>query len=323
MTATELWGHIGGFEAHNRSRRLSPRTLAIYDLALRSFREWCAEQHSPDAEITAQIIREYISHRLDKGYAGTTVRSDVATIRAMFNWLVADEVIEASMNPMRLVKNPRIRLPDIHPLTADQVREFLDAFDQASVTDYRNYTLSVLLLDTGLRAGEVVALRLGDVDLDKSRIKVNHAKGNKTRTVFLGETTTKLLRHYIDYCRPWLRKDGSDVLFPLRQKSDGRGNKQAQMTVKYLSTKIRNKFDQVGIERCNSSTHRLRHTFATNFIRAEGNLLVLQKLLGHADLEMTKRYVTLIDEDLQQAHRMASPVDRFNLPAPAPPGRTA
>jgi len=71
--------------------------------------------------------------------------------------------------------------------------------------------------------------------------------------------------------------------------------------------------DEVGIARNNSSAHRLRHTFGYNFAKAGGSVLVLQRLLGHSKLEMTRRYVYLGEEDLQEAYRKASPVDRMAL----------
>ena len=85
------------------------------------------------------------------------------------------------------------------------------------------------------------------------------------------------------------------------------------MGVNYLSEIMRKKMDEAGIPRANSSAHRLRHTFAVNFLRGGGGAFHLQRLLGHSTLTMTKRYVMLADEDLAEAHRKASPMDRMIL----------
>jgi len=102
--------------------------------------------------------------------------------------------------------------------------------------------------------------------------------------------------------------NGQPTLFP-----PTKGAKGSQLHINYLSALIRVKMDEAGIDRMRSSGHRLRHPFATNFVRAGGNVIALQRLLGHSSLAMTRRYITLVESDLAEAARKASPVDRMAL----------
>jgi len=241
---------------------------------------------------------------LAEGKKRLTVRAELTALRAFFSFLIFDEVIAADQNPMRLVVDPKGPLPEIVPLTMVETHRLLDSFDQDVSVEWRNYVMCLLILDTGLRVSEVARLRIED--LNECRIRVQ-GKGRKSRTVFMGRKMTMVLMEYIERCRPEIC-NGHGTLFPPSTRST-----YPTMRSHYVSEMIRKKMDEAGIPRMNSSGHRLRHTFAANFVTAGGNVFALQRLLGHSKLDMTRRYVYLVDDDLAEAHRKASPVDRMAL----------
>lgn len=306
MTAARFWREQTAFEAYNRSRNLSSSTIKSYGQELRQFHRWFIERHGSAAKVTARRIREYMAARFARGNKPGSVRASITALRSFYRFLMKDKAIVADQNPMPLVESPRMSTPEIRPLSTEEIRRLLDSFDKDRLLGYRNFVICLLILDTGLRIGEVTRLGLGDVSLDKGSIKVK-GKGNKKRTVFVGEKMSAILEDYIYNCRRWFANE-HDTLFPPAKWSPN-----AEMRPHTLSEIIRKKMDQAGIPRCNSSGHRLRHTFAANFVRAGGNLFALKRLLGHTRLEMTMRYVLLIQEDLAEAHRKASPVDRMSL----------
>jgi len=306
VKAQNLRRHLDAFHAYNLARNLSPRTLITYGDGLRRFYRWFTQAHGEEAEITARRIREFVAHRLASGKSHLTARAELTALRALFTFLVLDEVIARDENPMRLVPNPRGPMRDILPLTGEQVHRLLDSFDLDKPSQQRDQVICLLILDTGLRVSEVVRLSTADIDFDRSSIAVD-GKGRKHRTVYIGQKMERMLRTYIENCRPGIA-NGHGTLFPPTTRST-----YATMRPHYLSEIIRNKMDEARIPRCNSSGHRLRHTFGTNFIRGGGNVFALQRLLGHSKLDMTRRYVMLAEEDLAEAHRKASPVDRMIL----------
>jgi len=306
-TADDFQEHVESFRAFNQSKGLSPRTVKIYEIGLRQFLRWFIGEFGEEGEVTAQRLRQFIASRFQKGNKPSTVRTYRDGLQAFYSFLVLDEVIPELENPMRRVPKVRFRAPEIQPLTPQQVGQFLAMFDKSNLREYRDFTICVLVLDTGLRAGEVLSLKVEDIDFDRLKIRVT-GKGDKLRVVFFGETTSRLLKNYLEHCRPWIA-DGRATLFPPKSP----GAKNPTLPVSQLSAMIRAKMDAIGVKRAHSSTHRLRHTFATQFLRGGGNVFALQRILGHSSLEMTKRYCTLADEDLAEQHRKASPVDAMGL----------
>lgn len=307
MKARQFQEHTEAFRAFNRSKGLSPRTVQIYEAGLRQFLGWFIGEFGEQGEVTAQRLRQFIAARLEKGNKPSTVRTYRDGLQAFYSYLVLDELIPELENPMRRVPKVRFRAPQIEPLSPQQVTQFLATFDKSKLREYRDFTICVLVLDTGLRAGEVLSLKVEDIDFDRLKIRVM-GKGAKSRAVFFGETTSRLLKDYLEHCRPWFA-NGLATLFPPKSPHA----KNPTLPVSQLSAMVKAKMDAIGVKPMHSSTHRLRHTFATQFLRGGGNVFALQKLLGHATLEMTKRYCTLADEDLAEQHRKASPVDAMEF----------
>lgn len=303
MNVREMNEQIPAFRDFNESKGLKPKTTLNYCKVIRYFTNWMIEQYGQEAEVTGRRIREYMAFKRSQGRRTTTLRTYYASLSALFSFLVLDEIIPEDENPMRLVKNPKTTPPAIQPLTHQEVNALLDSFDKYDLTEHRNYVMVALMLDTGLRRFEVVGLTIQQVDLQETRIEVV-GKGSKPRHVYIGETMSQILDNYILHVRPWFA-NGKDGLFPPSR------SKAQFVAADYLSTRLKKKMDSVGIPRANSTCHRLRHTFAVNYIRNGGNVFSLQQLLGHSTLEMTRRYVMLAETDLALDHARASPLDHF------------
>ena len=157
-----------------------------------------------------------------------------------------------------------------------------------------------MLVDTGLRLGELVRLSVGDVDLIEGRCRVM-GKGAKERVVPIGGRTRRALRALIVTRR---RAVDPDPLFVSR-----RGGRLTPRAVQQL---VRRVALAAGVStRC--SPHVLRHSFARAFLSNGGDVFSLQRILGHSpsSLQVTRRYVQLLDDDLRAVHRRVSPVDRL------------
>lgn len=157
------------------------------------------------------------------------------------------------------------------------------------------------LLDTGARASELLAFDLSDLDRFTGELVIRRGKGGKGRVVFAEEKTRKALRAYL---KPNVRGDAPGALF-LSTRGGGR------MHYDGLRTMLRRRGEQAGLDV--SSLHAFRRTFAIDSLRAGVDLISLQRLLGHSDLSVIKRYLKQNTDDLRAVHAKTSPVDRSRV----------
>lgn len=183
------------------------------------------------------------------------------------------------------------RLPKV--LTEDEQQALLDQFNDRYWTPHRNRTMCLAMLDAGLRVGEVVALKMEHVDLTTRRITVREGKGAKDRRVPVVERLAEALSG-------WYERRVEEVgeqctwVFPTRT-----GNAVHPNNVRRFVKREARNAKVAEVDRV--SPHTLRHTFATDVLNETGNLELVRRLLGHADISTTQVYTHLADEDLERA----------------------
>jgi site-specific recombinase XerD len=150
------------------------------------------------------------------------------------------------------------------------------------------------MVDTGLRRAEVCALNWDDLDISSGLVRVVRGKGGKARSVVVGAITRRALLGY-------RRSLTSTPASPVFQTQGGK-----RLTANGLRSLLLRLGQRAGVQ---VTPHALRRTFATMSLRAGMNLLHLQGLLGHSTIEMTRRYVQMLDDDLLEAHREHGPID--------------
>ena len=154
------------------------------------------------------------------------------------------------------------------------------------------------LLDTGCRASEFLSLNVGDADVASGAVLVRQGKGSKQRITFLGARSRRATRRYLRYREAILEDE------PLWVSHRGK-----RMTYGGLRSVVRRRAELAGIPA--PSLHSFRRAFATNSLRNGVDVYSLQRLMGHADLTMLRRYLKHTEADLREAHRKAGPVDNM------------
>ncbi len=197
----------------------------------------------------------------------------------------------------------------IEPYSEDEVRRMVKASTFRDRPKGRGPALILLLVDTGLRIGEVCRLNVGDVNVQVGEVRVaKFGTGKKTRgrVVVMGSATRKAMARYL-LAREALAGDaGLRSGDPLFLMQDGR---RADRDGLYQL--LRRIGARAGVQHV--FCHRFRHTFALQYLRNGGDVFTLQRQMGHANLEMTRRYLDLVDADDEDVHRKASPADRWRL----------
>lgn len=203
-----------------------------------------------------------------------SVQSYARDVRVFLRWLYFEDLIEIDINRLRLVKSQK---DVIQPLNDVESKQLLNLFNENIWLDLRNKLICMLMLDCGLRRGELIKLDISDIDFKNRTLLVN-GKGSKQRIVPFGSTASKLLSKYI--------KRTSLTGGNLFRNQDG--TPITDNAIKMLFSRLKTKS---GITRL--YPHLLRHTFATNYILNGGNLEVLRVLMGHSTINITQVYVHL------------------------------
>ncbi len=275
------------FYLSKRSQLLAPRTLEFYARTAGEFDRWLREDdvHSPE-EVTARLVRAYLASVKARNVSDATVHLHAEGVKAFVRFLHREGYItQPIVFDMPRPAQQRMRLPSV-----EQVKALLAACETP-----RDKALLLVMADTGARVSEVAALHWGDVEPQTGVVHIQRGKGRKARSVIVGVHTRRALLKY----RRTVDHEPEEPLWvgiagPL-------GREGIRHVLRKLSRKTHIKV----------SCHDFRRFFATASLRAGMNPIHVQSLLGHTSLEMTRRYLSVIEDDLLQAHEQHGPVDRF------------
>jgi site-specific recombinase XerD len=291
-------------------RGLSERTVRTYAYALLSAWRWLQKARHSIPELTEAHLADYIRYlRLDCGAerppAPRSINLRLVVLRSLYRFHTGVDLPRGAKAPQeampfflqasrigtraqRRVGRPalRVKVPRrlIVPLAREEVVEIFESF-----RTYRDLSIAALMLFSGLRSREVLALGLRDVDLLGEEIRVS-GKGDRDRILPLAPYARRALSSYLQLERPRTRHD--TLFVNLKGRRRGTPMTPAGLYMLFLYHRRRS-----GSQRANP--HRLRHTFATDMVREGMSLPVLQRLMGHSNIEMTLRYVNLSAEDVR------------------------
>jgi site-specific recombinase XerD len=217
-------------------------------------------------------------------------------VRAFLNWL--EQEGELSANPVRRFGPPSVPEQLLDRMSLDDVRAMLGACDRRTELGCRDRALILALLDTGARAGEMIALNMEDVDLRTGTVLIHYGKGRKPRATFLGARSQRAMIRYLRYLRTATTGD------PLWSTDDGK-----RLSYSGLRDILRRRAGAAGVPA--PTLHSFRRGFAIRSLRNGADVYSLQRLLGHSSLQVLRRYLKQTREDLQEAHRRTGPVDNL------------
>jgi site-specific recombinase XerD len=256
-----------------RLKNLSDSTIKVYVQAVEKFARFLGR--SPD-ESTAQDVRAFLIHELDRGLSRSYCVIQRNALRHLYlDTLGRTDEFEAVPRPKR-----ERRLPVV--LSREEVQRLF-----AVVENIKHKALFMVAYDAGLRLFEILNLRVEDIDSGRMVIRIRQAKGKKDRYGRLSKGLLALLREYWRSCRP------ESLLFP-----GAHPNRRYDITTPgHILKKLCRK---AGIAK-RVSMHTLRHSFATHLLEAGTNLRVIQRLLGHSNIQTTCLYTHISIEELREA----------------------
>jgi site-specific recombinase XerD len=234
---------------------------------------------------------------LNRGVGATAYNLDLGYIKIFLDYCVQCGIFQENIAAQFKKRRKTARIVNI---PAEILKQLIEQPNRKSYAGYRDYCLILLTLDCGIRPNEALTLLPKDVNLKGKEINIRaeNAKTRISRTLPISEHTEKALHKLIES-----RPDDWDSATPVFCSWTGKqmfASSWRWRLIHYgknLDHKI--------------SPYDLRHSFALNFLRNGGNVFALQRIMGHSDLSMTRRYIALTEGDIQDQHEAASPVNNF------------
>jgi site-specific recombinase XerD len=282
--------HFESYMHHKWRMNRKPHTLRSSFQAVRSFLTFYASTGKSELQdIVGEDLEVYVEHEQDRGIKITTVKTRLGYIWAFLRFLVEQDIIGERI----LRRKIRLRAPNFLPraIAPSDVRKIL-----AAVKETRDRALVLVLLRTGMRIGEVLGLKMQDLDVRDKKIHIYEGEKNSLgRVVYLSDDALVALRL-------WLKKrdKSREYLFYGLNRDRICYSSAWNIFAQYLR--------QTGLRHKGYSIHSLRHTFASELLNAGMRLECLQLLLGHSDITMTRRYARLTDRSREEEYFRAMEV---------------
>lgn len=290
-----LLSWIEAFLIDRKTQNLAQGTLNFYRQKLVFFNAWCESQAITRIDqVEPNTIRRYLFYLEDAGHNPGGLHAHFRTLRAFFRWYEQEAEPEGWKNPIRKLKAPRQIIEPLEPVSLDAVKALLATCKRHTLIGDRDRAILLSLLDTGARAAELLALDIQDVNPIIGAVLIRSGKGRKPRMAYLGKKTRKAMREYLHH-----RQDDQPALW-ITESGE-------RLSYWGLRAMLSRRARLAGVEE--PSAHAFRRYFALTCLRAGMDIFTLQRLMGHADLQVLRRYLAQSDQDTREGHAKASPVD--------------
>lgn len=304
--------------------RTSARTRLAYAYDLKTFFDFL-KQANPELkskklrdlplslldEIKLMDLEEYMEYlkcystekREDLMNTERGIMRKVSTVKSFYNYFYRTERIQN--NPASLLQLPKIHEKEIIRLDVDEVARFLDEVEDGECltekqkayhakTKLRDLAMMTLLLGTGLRVSECVGLNINDVDFRNGGLRI-HRKGGKEVVVYFGAEVEYALQDYLSEREHIVPEEGSEeALFLSMQRK--------RINVRSVEKMVK-KYAQLVTPLKKITPHKLRSTYGTNLYRETGDIYLVADVLGHSDVNTTKKHYAALEDERRRSAR--------------------
>lgn len=274
-----------------KAQQVSERTLRDYESYLGDF---LANSHN---SLQTNVLTEDVLTYFANIPATSPARFNhpYQNLSSFFNWAIKQDIL--TKNPLTAQGIHKKRDDgSIKPASIEDIKTLLKSFDRSTFAGLRNYVITLVMMDTGIRTSELRRLRDADFDAAAKQITINKliSKTRRTRVVYLSDSTARELEKFIK-----VKPEGfSELIFPTREGKE--------MKCEGMAREFARQCKKAGVK---FTPYQLRHTFATYFAANGGDIFTLQDLMGHADIRMTRRYTELDEQNKKRQHNTYSPIN--------------
>ena len=262
---------------------LSKNTVKAYETDIKGFIKWINKNNKQSLlNIKESSVNQYISYLFSLKLKSSSVNRKISSLKSFYLFLLKKKLIRHS--PFSEVISPKQEKYLPASMSESEVEKLLNSPDASNEIEQRDKAMIEMLYATGMRISELVNLKITDIDMNRSVIKVM-GKGSKERLIPFGESASEALFNYLK-----IRKDSSskEVFISNRGKKITRVAFWQRIKVYLLRENLK----------ISISPHTLRHAFATHLLNRGADLRSVQLLLGHSDLSTTQIYTHIAKQRL-------------------------
>lgn len=295
-------------------RSLSANSVEAYLNDVRKFVRYLEieKQEIPPLAVKQDDLEKFILWVNRLGLESSSQSRLISGLRAFYKFLLVEDLTDN--DPTELLEGPRLRRKMPEVLSVHEIQAMLAAIDLSEPQGVRNRAIVETLYACGLRVSELVNLKITNLFLDASFLKVV-GKNDKERLVPIGSDAVKYLNMYLEHVRGWqdnIRHGEENYVFLNR-----RGKHLTRVMVFYI---IKELALQAGVTK-NISPHTFRHSFATHLVEGGADLKAVQDMLGHESITTTEIYTHLDTEYLKETIYLFHPRVRMAQELKGKPGK--
>jgi integrase/recombinase XerD len=278
-------------------RKLSSNTVESYGRDIRQYIEYIRGKNISSLKNTNKTtVITYLLYLQKNGRATSTISRNLASIRAFYQYMASERIIDK--DPTVDLESPRVekRLPVI--LTNKEVEMLLEQPDCSDAKGTRDKSMLELLYATGIRVSELVALDLNDINMELGYIKCSKSN-EKERIIPVGTIALEIMERYINRVRPGLVSDKSEKALYVNYKGE-------RLTRQGFWKIIKGYKNKANINKA-ITPHTLRHSFAAHLLQNGADLKSVQEMLGHSDISTTQIYTQITKNRIKEVYNKAHP----------------
>lgn len=286
-----------------RQKKYSLNTYKNYEIDIMEFFSYLKEEKKDYKDVSYDFIKGYLMVLYNRKLSRSTISRKLSALRSFYKYLFNQDIINT--NPFDYVSTPKKEKKLPNYLGVIELETIFNIPDLNTSLGQRNRLILELLYATGIRVGELVNIKLSDIDLNRKEIRIL-GKGNKERIDLFGE-------YCLDYINLFINDGRAKIINKNNSSCDyliinNRGNKITTRAVEQIINDIVKK---ASIKK-HVSPHMLRHSFATHLLNNGCDILTVKELLGHESLESTQIYTHVSNERLREVYLKCHPLNRQN-----------
>lgn len=283
------------FIAEKEAHGISPATIRCYRQSFNKFIDFIGNDITGNTIKQASIFKWIGTMRQDE-ISHNSINHYLRDVRTFLYWCMKSD--RGYITPSFEIREIRGQEEPPKTYSDDEQEELVKKPRRSdSFVEWRTWAICNWVLGTGNRAATICEVRIGDIDFNKREIVLSHTKSKKAQIIPLSSSLETVIKEYI---RMWRKEAPEDTYLFCN-------NGEEQLTTNALRLSFARYCQKRGVDK--SSIHGLRHSFAKGWIMNGGDLIRLQKILGHSTLEMTRHYVDLYTEDLKEGFNAVNPLD--------------